>query len=646
MAILYKNKFRNIYNNNNQNNIIKVNELIKIEEIKLGKNNNVSLSGNSISLQYSVYPSDANEELEFFTSDNNIASIDNTGKIKTKQVDKPSDVIIGVRNKDNTINASYTLKVKPFSCLNMARIDLYDLDSSTDVAELVRKDNFEQKWYDGYEALGKFKFTDADGDVLIDNIYFTGAWQGSSTINFTKHNYKIKLFSKKDKSKKYKYKFFSDIDSSNNLRLKSNQNDSTYAKNIVNARYMKDVYSGLPGNPRGMIDGFPILLYANGTKLGIWCLICKMDEKLYNLDEANANNIMYQALGSSGACTFGSLSVDNSEVKDAGDWEDKFPATNSEENRAKLNRLIQWIIDCGTWSNGTFDYISFRKDLHKYMNLDYLIKSFAFMYVTAAYDNTCKNQTLITYDGNYWYYILYDLDLTLGVNHWLGDYPITSPTANTITNCTADKNNKLLSLFRDVFNLEIEEEVRKFDYDKYKSMLKEFMDLIPQEEIDYDRSKWDIKNKEHDYNSICTWLDARKDYLENTFFGGINPLPEIVKEGYERISLNASNELISGIGIDTTGIENDYITVTMGFYSQNCGNKYQILNNNGLDCYVNDYKIVSNCSMMQYYRPCICSNSYGLSLRVKSSIVGSTKEEVIEYFERNPLIIDLKLMTE
>ena len=340
MAILYKNKFRNIYNNNNQNNIIKVNELIKIEEIKLGKNNNVSLSGNSISLQYSVYPSDANEELEFFTSDNNIASIDNTGKIKTKQVDKPSDVIIGVRNKDNTINASYTLKVKPFSCLNMARIDLYDLDSSTDVAELVRKNNFEQKWYDGYEALGKFKFTDADGDVLIDNIYFTGAWQGSSTINFTKHNYKIKLFSKKDKSKKYKYKFFSDIDSSNNLRLKSNQNDSTYAKNIINARYMKDVYSGLPGNPRGMIDGFPILLYANGIKLGIWCLICKMDEKLYNLDKANANNIMYQALGSSGASTFGSLSVDNSEVKDAGDWEDKFPASGgSAQQHARRFRL-------------------------------------------------------------------------------------------------------------------------------------------------------------------------------------------------------------------------------------------------------------------------------------------------------------------
>ena len=84
----------------------------------------------------------------------------------------------------------------------------------------------------------------------------------------------------------------------------------------------------------------------------------------------------------------------------------------------------------------------------------------------------------------------------------------------------------------------------------------------------------------------------------------------------------------------------------MGFYSQNCGNKYQILNNNGLDCYVNDYKIVPNCPMMQYYRPCICSSSYALSLRVKSSIVGSTKEEVIEYFERNPLIIDLKLMTE
>ena len=84
----------------------------------------------------------------------------------------------------------------------------------------------------------------------------------------------------------------------------------------------------------------------------------------------------------------------------------------------------------------------------------------------------------------------------------------------------------------------------------------------------------------------------------------------------------------------------------MKFYSKDCGNKYQILTNNILDCYVNDYKIVSNSSMMQYYRPCICSSSYALSLRVKSSIVGSTKEEVIEYFERNPLIIDLKLMTE
>ena len=84
----------------------------------------------------------------------------------------------------------------------------------------------------------------------------------------------------------------------------------------------------------------------------------------------------------------------------------------------------------------------------------------------------------------------------------------------------------------------------------------------------------------------------------------------------------------------------------MKFYSKDCGNKYQILTNNILDCYVNDYKIVSTLSMMQYYRLFISSNSYLLNLRVKSSIVGSTKEEVIEYFERNPLIIDLKLITE
>ena len=115
-------------------------------------------------------------------------------------------------------------------------------------------------------------------------------------------------------------------------------------------------------------------------------------DNLINMDKENENNIVIFA------CDMNRRILDGIETNK---WE------NYEvETLMKLNRLIQF----ASYSSDE----EFVKDFEKYFNKDSVLNYYCFMRFAHLIDNISKNMFLVTYDGEIWYLIPYDFDLSWG----------------------------------------------------------------------------------------------------------------------------------------------------------------------------------------------------------------------------------------
>ena len=112
-------------------------------------------------------------------------------------------------------------------------------------------------------------------------------YQGTSSLNYPKKNFTIKLGNKVDlgfgEQKKY--------------CLKANYIDHSHARNIVSARLWSEIvksrenYNDLPvelkNSPNnGAIDGYPIKLYLNGKYEGLYTLNVPKDAYMFGMDDS------------------------------------------------------------------------------------------------------------------------------------------------------------------------------------------------------------------------------------------------------------------------------------------------------------------------------------------------------------------------
>lgn len=244
--------------------------------------------------------------------------------------------------------------------------------------------------------------------------------QGTSSMDYNKKNFTIKLFSDEALENKIKINFMN-WGEQNKFCLKANWVDSTHTRNIVGARIGYDIVQSRPDSefkrnlltaPRcGLIDGFPIKLYYKGEFYGIYTWNIPKDAWQFAMDENNENHIVLCAEKNSdgktsviNSCQFKALWTNG----DEGDWSVEV-GTYSNSLVAKWNRVISFVKDSTDEE--------FINNFEQYFDLYSVIDYYCFSYFMVHLDGLAKNMLVATYDGNIWGCSLYDMDTTAGA-YW------------------------------------------------------------------------------------------------------------------------------------------------------------------------------------------------------------------------------------
>ena len=243
--------------------------------------------------------------------------------------------------------------------------------------------------------------------------YTSIKWQGTSSIEYPKKNYTIKLYKDEKEEEKLKVNF-KNWGEENKFCLKANYIDFTQARNVVSARIAGSLESennrpvDSPNN--GCIDGFPVKVVINGLYQGLYTLNIPKDGWMFGMDEDNPNHIVWCAKKNNNgiyntseirACEFRELAKGNEE-----DWSLEFPKEQSDYNLAALNRVIKFVKDSSDEE--------FITKFEEYFNKEATLNYYIFQYFSCGIDGLAKNMLMVTYDGNIWYPSLYDMDSTWG----------------------------------------------------------------------------------------------------------------------------------------------------------------------------------------------------------------------------------------
>ena len=264
------------------------------------------------------------------------------------------------------------------------------------------------------------QFDYQDGSRTVKG-YASTKWQGNSSVGMPKKAYRIKTFSDDGLSKKLKFKPCAEWEADSKWNLKAYYTDPLIGRDATNAKIGASIWSNekdipdklINTNNFGFIDGFPILLYINGSFAGVYS---------FNIAKGDYGDGATAISGSVYSDTTLYKSVPDGGVKlDASDFEMISPDAADDTIKSNVNALLEFII------NSTDDdfKMNFDKHINKSSVIDYLI----FNNLIDNSDAWGKNQTLITYDGKLWYFHPYDLDVSFG-GEWDGSIR-NLPTAVT-----------------------------------------------------------------------------------------------------------------------------------------------------------------------------------------------------------------------
>lgn len=231
-------------------------------------------------------------------------------------------------------------------------------------------------------------------------------YQGTSSLNYPKKNFTIKLGNKVDlgfgEQKKY--------------CLKANYIDHSHARNIVSARLWSEIvksrenYNDLPvelkNSPNnGAIDGYPIKLYLNGKYEGLYTLNVPKDAWMFGMDDKKDEHCVLCGEDYGSGCFRAAAKIDGT------DWSDEIHDIAPTTILTRWNEVISFVM------NSTDE--EFKAGIDDYIDLQSLIDYYIFAYVSAGLDSMGKNQIYCTYDGQKWYASMYDMDSTWGL-YWNG----------------------------------------------------------------------------------------------------------------------------------------------------------------------------------------------------------------------------------
>ena len=236
--------------------------------------------------------------------------------------------------------------------------------------------------------------------------------QGSSSANYAKKNFTLKVYSDSTYQGKVKLAF-RDWGKLNKFVLKAHWIDHSHVRNVGTAKIWGKIvearsdYASLPEELRnapnnGATDGFSIKFFANGVYQGLYEWIVPKD-KLFGQDSNIAtHSIMNSELNNQPTCAFATTSPTIS-----GNWSEELKDSMSGEISSSFARFIIFVA-------GSTDE-EFVANAENYFDVQSVIDFDIFARVFCIVDNLCRNQIFFTYDGAKWYEGVWDVDAILGL---------------------------------------------------------------------------------------------------------------------------------------------------------------------------------------------------------------------------------------
>lgn len=357
-------------------------------------------------------------------------------------------------------------------------------------------------------------------------------WQGDSSLSYPKKNYTFRFYHDPSFSRKDKINFF-DLTKQSKWVTKANWIDHSQARNIVSARlWSAIVHSRVSAPPEllttspnnGAIDGEPIVIYLNGSYLGLYTMNIPKDDFTFGMDADNPLHCCaYGQYNNNGASTSDTHVLSN-EFRYASEigWECEVPEEWTTDTRAGLIQLINFVMSSTD--------AQFKENLDTYLDVESALDYYLFCYFIGASDSLAQNMILLTYDGgSKWYCSAYDLDSTFGL-YWNGSSFYSSTMA--CPEDYQDTNSLLWERIESNFGNELYARYRKLrasvlSLDYINREFEYFMGQIPQEAYDDDIIKWtNIPQKSVDHlNQIETWIANRAEYVDAEIADMASPVP-------------------------------------------------------------------------------------------------------------------------
>lgn len=258
--------------------------------------------------------------------------------------------------------------------------------------------------------------------------------QGASSASYPKKNYTIQL----DQD----IEIIPNYGRQNKYVLKANYNDYSQIRNVMSAKMWgkikasetNDLYDVLVdqsgnaittqnddsvsavtdpllsiGSSYGAIDGFPVALYINDQYWGLYTFSIPKDGWMAKMPKKQGYAILSPDWKPQGAFEEVTNLHDSMELEYSG--------TDSEEWIINsINNLINLIK--ATYS----DAGSFDNAVGNYLDMSSAIDYYVYSILIGNTDGVVRNYLLQTFNGDKWYFVPYDLDVTFGRSVYWGQY--------------------------------------------------------------------------------------------------------------------------------------------------------------------------------------------------------------------------------
>ena len=315
-------------------------------------------------------------------------------------------------------------------------------------------------------------------------------WQGDSSLTFAKKGLRLKLYTTDNYDRKLKIQPKKSWKPTSKFNLKAYPNDALICHDVVNANLGADIWGTNLTLPKqiidednfGFIDGFPIILFVNNVLQGVYS---------FNLPRSDFDTAKYAIIGDQ--------YNDQTQFKQSGvkldttDFESLYPEEVTEDEKKALDDLITWV------ATSTDD--DFVRDFGKHVDLNSAIDYLIFSNIIGDGDAWGKNQVLLSYDGQIWYWHPYDLDGSYGLN-WTGNISVTDGKSGTLFGSDHMLFKRLMKLFLPQIKARYAELRSWFTPAYVINKYKNYADTIGSENYQIDYNKWNTKSQ--DTNNLQT----------------------------------------------------------------------------------------------------------------------------------------------